>query len=88
MSSFATIAGLCAAILAVLAWRTIHVVRAERGARRGSPPGEGVHRIEAGYWSGGAGGGHDAHFTVPRNPQDYARLFVPRQAGDRDDRSD
>ena len=86
MTSMATIAGLCAAILVLLAWRAGRVVRAERGARRGSPPGSGVHRIEAGYWSGGGGGGHDASFTVPRDPQAYARLFVPPQTGDDHDR--
>ena len=85
MSSGATIAGLCALILVVLAVRTAAVMRAERGARRGSPPGEGHHRVEAGYWSGGAGGGHDGHFTVPKDPQEYARRFVPRRKGDRDD---
>ena len=82
MTAGATIAGLCALILAVLAVRTIVVVRAERGARRGSPPGEGHHRIEAGYWSGGGGGGHGGVFTVPKDPQEYARRFVPRQKGD------
>ena len=86
MSSGVTIAALCAAILVVLAIRTASVVRAERGARRGSPPGEGHTRVEAGYWSGGAGGGHDGHFLVPRDPQEYARRFVPRQTGDDHDR--
>ena len=85
MSGGSTIAALCAMILLVLAIRTVSVVRSERGARRGSPPGKGHHRIEAGYWSGGGGGGHGHVFTVPRDPQEYARLFVPRQTGDRDD---
>ncbi len=86
MTSGAIIAGLCASILIVLAVRTAIVMRAERGARRGVPPGEGYTRVEAGYWSGGAGGGHDGHFLVPRDPQEYARRFVPRRTGDHHDR--
>ena len=85
MTSGILIAAISALILLVLAVRTAAVMRAERGDRRGVPPGRGHTRVEAGYWSGGAGGGHDGHFFVPRDPQDYARLFVPRQTGDDDD---
>jgi hypothetical protein len=72
------IGGLAAAILVVLTWRTLAIMRAEKGRPRGAPPGRGHTRVEAGYWSGGAGGGHDGHFDVPRDPQAYARRFVPR----------
>lgn len=85
MDAFGTIAALSAAILLVLALRTVQVIRRE-GTRpaRGSPPGTGHHVIDASYSSGGAGGGHHATFTVPRDPQAYARTFVPRAARERD----
>ena len=57
MTSGAVVVALCALILVVLAIRTVGVVRAERGALRGSPPRIGHHRIEAGYWPGGGRGG-------------------------------
>ena len=72
------IGGLVAAIAAVVVIRTLAVMRAEKGRPRGAAPGRGHTRVEAGYWSGGGGGGHDGHFDVPRDPQDYARRFVPR----------
>ncbi len=79
MDAGGTIAALAAAILLVLALRTWAVIRREGPRpRRGSPPGTGHHVIDASYLSGGGGGGHHATFTVPRDPQDYARAFVPR----------
>ncbi|KAF0675687.1 hypothetical protein [Profundibacterium mesophilum] len=77
MSSLAVSAILGAAILVLLGLRATFVVRAERGRPRGSPPGKGTHVIDASYHSGGGGGGQDYSFTVPRDPDDYARLFVP-----------
>lgn len=85
MGEAVVIAALAAAIGAVVTARALHVMRRERGQRRGSLPGRGHHRVEAGYWSGGAGGGHGGHFEVPRDPQDYARRFVPRHARGEDD---
>ncbi|RVT84514.1 hypothetical protein DXV76_12600 [Rhodobacteraceae bacterium CCMM004] len=78
MSTFSLSAVLGIAILGVLAVRATIVVRRERGAPRGSLPGKGHHVIEANYFSGGAGGGHSASYKVPKDPQAYARLFVPR----------
>ena len=74
-----TITLLSMAILFVVGWRTIHVMRQEKDAKRGSEPGTGHHIVEVNYHSGGAGGGHDGRFTVPRDPQEYARLFVPKE---------
>ena len=66
-------------ILAVLAVRTVIAVRADPPAReRGALPGTGHHEIEVNYDSGAGGGTQIARFTVPRDPQDYARRFVPR----------
>ena len=78
MTLASTITLLSMAILLVVGWRTIHVMRSEKAAKRGSLPGTGHHVIEANYHSGGGGGGHDGRFTVPRDPQAYAKLFVPK----------
>ncbi len=55
--------------------------RAERDkARRGSEPGQGDQLIDTGYHSGGLGGGHGSVIRVTRDPQQYARGFVPAHA--------
>ena len=79
MTLAGTITLLSMAILFVVGLRAIYVMRREKDARRGSEPGTGHHVVEVAYHSGGAGGGHDGRFTVPRDPQEYARLFVPKQ---------
>ncbi len=50
-----------------------------RGTERGSLPGKGDHVIEANYSSGAGGGGHSTTYTIPRDPQEYAKRFVPRE---------
>lgn len=77
MTNWLPIVLISAAILAVLAVRAVIVVRRETNAARGSLPGKGYHVIDASYFSGGAGGGHSGEFRVPRDPQEYARAFVP-----------
>ena len=79
MSLYASITILSGLIVALVALRTVLVIRSEKDAPRGSPPGIGDHIVEAPYHSGGAGGGHDGRFTVPRDPQEYAKRFVPKQ---------
>lgn len=78
MSPLQFIILICVLMLAVLALRAFYVLRGEKGARRGSPPGKGYHEIEANYFSGGGGGGQQGSFRVPRDPQEYARRFVPK----------
>ena len=75
-------AWLSAAILTVLVGRAIWVLRAEagQGPSRGIEPGEGHVTIESDY-SSGVGGGNQLITRVPRDPQDYARAFVPRRKG-------
>ena len=73
---------LAALILGLPAVRAWAVMRAERGARRGAEPGEGYHVIRSEYFSGGGGGGETTEYTVPKDPQAYARLFVPRDKTD------
>ena len=44
---------------------------------RGSDPGKGYHTLTSDYQSG-MGGGHVTTWKVPRDPQEYARSFVPK----------
>ena len=69
---------LCAGIVILAVLRAWQAIRAERGTQRGSAPGTGYHVIDASYHSGGGGGGQSYQFKVPRNPQEYARQFIPR----------
>ncbi|MEL6645058.1 MAG: hypothetical protein AAFQ79_14090 [Pseudomonadota bacterium] len=78
MTNWLPIVLICTAILVLLAVRAFIVVRREADAPRGSLPGKGHHVIDASYFSGGAGGGHSGEFRVPKDPQEYARAFVPR----------
>lgn len=69
---------LSAAILAVAVISGGVALRRSRGTERGSPPGKGHHVIEVDY-SSGVGGGQHMSYKVPRDPQDYARKFVPKE---------
>ncbi len=44
---------------------------------RGSDPGTGYHTLTSDYQSG-MGGGHVTTWKVPRDPQEYAKRFVPK----------
>lgn len=44
---------------------------------RGSAPGKGYHTLTSDYQSG-MGGGHVTTWKVPRDPQEYAKRFVPK----------
>lgn len=65
-------------IVLILLVRAIYVVRSEaaQGPVRGSEPGKGYHTITADY-SSGMGGQHTT-YEIPRDPQEYNRLFVPK----------
>ncbi len=78
LSAITVISGLILAVLLVRAW---YVMRKEGQAQRGSKPGTGHHVIDSSYFSGGGGGGHQSSFRIPRDPQDYAKSFVPKQKG-------
>lgn len=69
---------LCGAILLVAVLRGLQSLRHTKGTERGSLPGKGYHTIEANYFSGGGGGGQASSFKVPRDPQEYAKTFVPK----------
>ncbi len=72
------ITGLSALVLLVAVLRAAQSIRAERQQGRGTEPGPGDTIIDATYHSGGGGGGHQMEIRVPRDPQAYARLFVPK----------
>ena len=86
MTGFFPVVLLCAVILGVLVVRALIVMRreTERGPR-GVTPGKGYTEIDSSYFSGGGGGGHQSSFRVPRDPQVYAKGFVPRQKDKKDD---
>lgn len=72
---------LSALILAIVGLRAYLIVRSEDGKKlRGSAPGKGDHIVQAEYQSGGGGGGSHGQFRVPKDPQAYARAFVPSAA--------
>jgi hypothetical protein len=63
---------LVTAILAV-------VMQRQNPGARGAEPGEGEIELHSEYTSG-VGGGQTATWTVPRDPQAYAKHFIPRNA--------
>lgn len=73
------LAGLSALVLVLLALRAVQAVRLEHRAPRGIPPGKGDTLIDVNYASGGGGGGHSTTIRVPKDPQEYARAFVPKE---------
>lgn len=77
MMDFALISVLVLCIAVVLCVHARRIIRAERGQRPGLPPGTGEHVFEVTYASG-LSGGKTAVVRVPRDPQAYARQFVPK----------
>jgi len=86
MPSWLFITLVSGAILLLLLVRTIYVVRKEsaEGTTRGSEPGQGHHVIHAEYSSGLSG--HSKSYEIPRDPQAYARMFVPKETDASNDR--
>lgn len=72
----------CVCVVALLLARAIQALLLEKKAERGTPPGEGYTEIEAAYMSGGGGGGHITSYRVPKDPQEYAKRFVPQERRD------
>lgn len=75
------IVAICVAILALLVLRAITVVRSEMGrdAQRGATPGKGTSVIQSEY-SSGMGGGAFSETHIPKDPQAYAQVFVPKSS--------
>jgi len=83
MSTGVAITLLSALVLLFAVLRAAQALRQEKGRdQRGSAPGKGYHEVDASYHSGGAGGGQDGRFRVPRDPQEYARMFIPKDRRD------
>ncbi|MEM1232655.1 MAG: hypothetical protein AAGH70_00885 [Pseudomonadota bacterium] len=82
MSSLSFIVLVSAAIVGLLLWKAVSVVRSEQGQRlRGTLPGEGHTTIHSEYSSGFSG--HSTSYDIPKDPQAYARRFVPLNAKDK-----
>ncbi len=67
------------AILFVAILSGAMALKRTRGTERGSLPGKGDHVIEANYSSGAGGGGHSTTYRIPKDPQEYAKRFIPRE---------
>lgn len=64
--------------LIVLAVVALAIVSQRKDSpHRGSPPGKGFHTLRSDYNSG-MGGGNAAEWQVPKDPQAYAKRFVPK----------
>ncbi|XDA96509.1 hypothetical protein AB1M95_10195 [Sulfitobacter sp. LCG007] len=73
-----TIVILSGLVLLLAVGRGLQALRHTEGTERGSEPGEGHHVIEAEYSSGGGGGGQFMRYEIPKDPQEYARIFIPK----------
>jgi|GEM_PF-309146 len=74
------LAGMSVLVLVLLAARAVQAVRTEHKSQRGIDPGQGDTLIDVNYASGGGGGGHSTTIRVPKDPQEYAKAFVPKDA--------
>lgn len=72
----AIIIGLIIAIVIVTGISAARAIRADKATGRGLEPGTGEHIIDVTYSSGL--GGQQSQIRVPRDPQDYAKTFVPK----------
>ncbi len=72
----AVIIGLLIAIVIVTGITAARAIRADNAADRGLEPGDGDHIIDVNYSSGL--GGQQSQIRVPRDPQEYAKTFVPQ----------
>lgn len=77
ITEWAVIGGLVVAIAIAVWLKARAAIRREAGQPRGLAPGTGNHIIEVEY-SSGLGGGSATQIRVPRDPDAYARRFVPR----------
>ncbi|WP_136441520.1 hypothetical protein [Pacificoceanicola onchidii] len=66
-------------LIAVVAVALAVVSERQNPGKRGSAPGSGHHELHSRYTSG-VGGGHERSWKVPRDPQEYAKLFIPKDS--------
>lgn len=65
------------AILVVTVLLGRQALRKDPGKSRGSPPGKGYHTLQSNYSSGL--GGQSIDYKVPKDPQEYAKHFIPKE---------
>ena len=70
------IIGLSGLVLVLAVLRGLQALRHSKDSERGVDPGPGYTRVEVNYSSGL--GGHSGEYFVPRDPQEYAKTFIPR----------
>lgn len=54
--------------------------KVDNKSRHGTEPGYGDQLIDTAYGTGGPGGGHGGVTRITRDPQEYAKAFVPNHA--------
>lgn len=65
-------------ILVILVGRAIYIVKSEKASpQRGTDPGDGETEIVSEY-SSGVGGGQHRTYMIPKDPEKYAQIFVPK----------
>lgn len=77
MSGAAIITLLSGLVLLLAILRAAQSLRRDRSSGRGTEPGPGDSVIES-HYSSGAGGGHSMSYRISRDPQTYAKLFIPK----------
>lgn len=78
MSGAAIITVLSGLVLLLAVLRAAQSLRQDGGTTgRGTAPGHGDSVIESHYASG-AGGGESMSYRISRDPQTYAKLFIPK----------
>lgn len=81
MSGAAIITILSGLVLLLTVLRAAQSMRQDRatgrGTGRGTAPGRGDNMIES-HYSSGAGGGQSMSYRISRDPQTYAKLFIPK----------
>lgn len=64
------------AIIGVTLLLARRAIRDDEGKGRGTPPGKGHTTLHSHYSSGLGGQSHS--YQVPRDPQEYAKRFIPK----------
>jgi len=81
MSGAAIIAVLSGLVLLLAVLRAAQALHHERGTPReggrGSAPGAGESIIDS-HYSSGVSGGQNMSYRISRDPQTYAKLFIPK----------
>jgi hypothetical protein len=77
MSGTAVITILASLVLVLAVLRAAQAMRHDPKTGRGTEPGRGYTVIES-HYSSGVSGGHDMRYRISRDPQTYAKLFIPK----------